>query len=556
MKAEVYHSHSEFRGTDRELDKLRSILTWETESFACDWVEGSFVLVQKNNDLYKGRRGIVLNSGYSLNAEVKKHEVDVTVKLEDGNTVMVKGNQIKPLNVEKAYQDKSWGVKSYRGTPRLLSSKIPMEIVDHNEKSPRIKIPVDILPSNDKFQQLDDWQAFAVSKALTKRGGMVIVPTGGGKTNLMIAILRYILDNDWVKNSQIVVVVPKTGLSDQFVERAYSLGFSEEEIGVLHGKKKQWECKIVVSTISLLSTGMRNNNKKIMNLIKSTECIVFDEAHHMSEGQDIDFIEAARNKKFLFGCTGTAWDEDNLLGTFQDTLVFGLLDGPAFETTYEHLVSIGRIAQIHYCMVPIDGKMLKFRGRFQKIHESFVQKNHHRTEKIQQAATFVQSLGKKMLVLVGTKKHAEIIMSQVTGVRQIGVFGAGKCWVWEDDEDGESLKLVQKPISYSQFSKDFDNGEYDMVVATTVMNEGFDLPECDLIVNAAGGKEAKSLMQKVGRGARSKKKGLNNGFVLDFYDKGHVYTFSHSKKRETIYKDKIKAIGLQEYQFWDLLKKS
>lgn len=83
--------------------------------------------------------------------------------------------------------------------------------------------------------------------------------------------------------------------------------------------------------------------------------------------------------------------------------------------------------------------------------------------------------------------------------------------------------------------EDFAEGKINVLIASTIVKEGVNLPFIDEIINVKGGKSSIDLLQICGRGLRLKE-GSDSIVIHDFYDVG-TYVQTHSQERIKIYKN-------------------
>lgn len=81
--------------------------------------------------------------------------------------------------------------------------------------------------------------------------------------------------------------------------------------------------------------------------------------------------------------------------------------------------------------------------------------------------------------------------------------------------------------------KAFKEGKIDVLVATGILDEGFDAPNVRFLILAGGGKAEHVQTQRIGRGRRAAK-GKTELICIDFADRGH-YLGAHSKARHAAY---------------------
>jgi superfamily II DNA or RNA helicase len=82
--------------------------------------------------------------------------------------------------------------------------------------------------------------------------------------------------------------------------------------------------------------------------------------------------------------------------------------------------------------------------------------------------------------------------------------------------------------------KDFNAGKVKVVIATSVFNEGVDVPNLGSCINAAGGKSEIGTLQKIGRGLR-KTKDKDIVSIVDFHDTCHPILENHFRLRHKMY---------------------
>ena len=82
--------------------------------------------------------------------------------------------------------------------------------------------------------------------------------------------------------------------------------------------------------------------------------------------------------------------------------------------------------------------------------------------------------------------------------------------------------------------KAFKAGRIDVLIASTILDEGFDHPALRFLVLAGGGKAEHRQVQRIGRGMRTAKD-KERLVVLDFLDHGK-YLGAHARGRAKAYR--------------------
>ena len=73
-----------------------------------------------------------------------------------------------------------------------------------------------------------------------------------------------------------------------------------------------------------------------------------------------------------------------------------------------------------------------------------------------------------------------------------------------------------------------------MLIGSTILDVGVDVPSVGMIVLAGGGKAEVATRQRIGRGLRRKKAGPNVAFIIDFADDHNMHLKSHYFERRAI----------------------
>jgi len=97
----------------------------------------------------------------------------------------------------------------------------------------------------------------------------------------------------------------------------------------------------------------------------------------------------------------------------------------------------------------------------------------------------------------------------------------------------------------------FEEGKLATILATTIFDEGEDVPGIDAIVLAEGVKVNTNAIQRIGRGMR-KKKGANDVWVIDFIPTCHSTLGRHGLIRcETYESEGFEVVPIYEWPACD-----
>ena len=97
---------------------------------------------------------------------------------------------------------------------------------------------------------------------------------------------------------------------------------------------------------------------------------------------------------------------------------------------------------------------------------------------------------------------------------------------------------------------DLKNGKIDVLISTSVLDEGVDVSNINAIIYARGGRSLRKQLQGIGRGLRKKEDGSKLR-VYDFIDDVNSQLLQHSLKRyETLKAEKftVKMLDINKYK--------
>ena len=157
-----------------------------------------------------------------------------------------------------------------------------------------------------------------------------------------------------------------------------------------------------------------------------------------------------------------------------------------------------------------------------------------RSEKIANISQVFESHGYKSLILCNTKNHAKVIANilyEHFNVTPLLSFGQGEFLVPRGNMEFSDYES-DEPIS------DFESGKVKILIGTTHLYEGVDIPNLDAVILASVGKSIRRVIQAVGRAVRISKTG-KYAYIVDFADIGDNILTKHSKLRLKTLKDEV-----------------
>jgi len=256
------------------------------------------------------------------------------------------------------------------------------------------------------------------------------------------------------------------------------------------------------------------------------DCVIADECHHVAS--ECNRRVFARCKRAIWGFTATPIRADGL----DITEVIGEV---VCEIDRDQLVDDGNLARgvVEWVQVPatadtsarIDDAYnnlirdwwtdeVKNRCLFQQAQKFGIFQNSMRNQIIVDKANELIKDGHSVIILVGSIEHGRWLALGVEGA-ELAYSGMGK----------KNRRSVLDA---------FKAGAVRCIVATQILEEGFDAPVASALINAAGGKSSRKSIQTTGRVLRP----FNNksyGLVIDFMDLTHGMLTAQSWQRRKTY---------------------
>lgn len=343
-----------------------------------------------------------------------------------------------------------------------------------------------------------DYQWQSVKTAIESRRGIIEVPTGGGKS-LIISLLAKAI------TGKVLVIVPTKRLLTQISTTLKET--LQEEIGIVGNG--QYEIQRV--TVAIYKSAALLSQEDL-----AVNCVIVDECHHVSADTYYKLLLKCP-AYYRIGLSADGLDHHNVKS----------------DKRYKRARIIGALGPIVYKHFQSD---LKERGILAAAKINWVQLNYANDPKVKNldytAAycahhCFNPLLHNKVVELCKKHKDSKILIF----IKHI--------------EHGQELhKLLpeatflfgEQPLSYindqiHQFND--DNSDVNIIIGSPVFNEGVDIPNVDIVINAAG--DVAATKQRIGRGLRQKRNKENKVIIYDFLLGSNRHIISHAKRRNSIY---------------------
>jgi superfamily II DNA or RNA helicase len=380
-----------------------------------------------------------------------------------------------------------------------VQKNVPIKVIGKEEKLPYSKPTM-------KTLTLRDEQVRLVNSALKKQRGVLVAPTGVGKTALGIAVISSFVGD---KDFKALWLCHTKDLMYQSAEVCKKeLGI---EPGIVGDNSSDLSKQITMAT----RQSFINHVEKYGHIY---DMVLVDEAHHISSyvGQYGSLLERIY-APIRIGLTATlpTQNKEAMLA------IEGLLGPVIDEVTMEEGQDKNLIAdiKIRIIKIPFSSDIKRLRNYADVYKFGVTNRPDQHIAIVQKAKEHVER-GDSVLIIVTKLDHGRMIASQ--------------CYM--NDLDAEFIQGADTAEDRDRVKRALDSKKLKCVIATTIWKEGVNIPELNVIINAAGGKSEIATIQAIGRGLRrtSTKKEI---IVYDCMDSSHKYLIEHYGHRMAIYSE-------------------
>jgi superfamily II DNA or RNA helicase len=363
---------------------------------------------------------------------------------------------------------------------------------------------------------------------LVRRGRMIArVATGGGKSRIArMSHARIGRRTLFVTTRQLLMYQMKEGFEDS----GYDVGvIGDGEWAPLTG-----EHTINVAMIQTLAMRLqepepydmsaealrqRRVREKTLEFLSSVDLLIAEEAHEAGGEGYFVVTSACKNAYYALALTATPFMRDGAEANMRLMARFGRI---GIDITEKMLIDRGVLATPYFKFAAQKDKPAKLykTSAYQRAIELGIVENETRNGMILDHCVDVAEYGLTTMILVARTKHGDIL------AKQLATFGLRVKFI-----KGESKADVRKKALAA-----LGTGELDVLIGSTILDVGVDVPSVGSIVLAGGGKAEVAMRQRIGRGLRAKKTGPNVCPVLDFKDELNKHLSTHAASRIDIIK--------------------
>ena len=252
-------------------------------------------------------------------------------------------------------------------------------------------------------------------------------------------------------------------------------------------------------------------------LLSKFECVIMEEAHEASGNSYYDIMRHCVNAHYRLALTATPFMKEDEEANMRLMACCGPV---GYRVTEKQLIDAGILAKPFFKYVTIKNrppKLYRHTG-WQAAYRLGVVECKERNELVVAEAVKAHRYGLSVMALVQHTAHGDLLKHMLTLAGLRVRFISGEC-------DHATRKAALQELA---------DKKIDVLIGTTILDVGVDVPATGMIILAGAGKAEVALRQRVGRGLRAKKSGPNVAFIVDFEDIYNDHLKVHFQQRHSI----------------------
>lgn len=393
--------------------------------------------------------------------------------------------------------------------------------------------------------ELRDDQIMTVMKCLYHKRGICQLPTGSGKTICIAAIIKYYyLMLGYYPPT--LIFEPTDYLVEDMVNRFNSYGIPATKY---KDHRKRVEGVTISHPLSLY------NDLKNDDLFDEVKIFIGDEFHHQSCNTWYTIYHSLDNVEVSLGFSASIIDNSKLpinslsSLSYEESVIIGCTGSIIINMPVSYYIEKGILATPVLFRMDNPANEWVYDDRNWNLLRSKRLESDARTKVLCDVCTLFNIINYKILIITSTKKYAEKLALEFRKYhiedKCVLSYGGG---VYLKIKDG---KIVSCDSDEDPKNK-FKDGEFSIMIGTTHLLEGADVPNLDVICLPEIGKKARRLIQGVGRSLRVTKHG-HYAYIIDFNDYMCGVLNYQSNLRMSMFKE---LLGVDQKNIFDKCKLS
>ena len=268
--------------------------------------------------------------------------------------------------------------------------------------------------------------------------------------------------------------------------------------------------------------------------------VVISNCHHIPSNTVSEVSRYCKDAYYRIGVSATPWRDagDDLL-----------IEATLAKRKLENSINASKLIELGY-LVPCTIYFVPMKKQFQnknyhKLYDQAIVNNEERNRAIIKIASQMKKTKDRItLILIQRIEHGEKLLDMLSKEFPIN---ANMITV-QDDRNGKMVSIRVKNIEFLSGQDDalrrkavlqaVKEKKIDILIGSTIADEGLDLPVLDCLILAGGGKSSTRAFQRIGRVLRLSE-GKDRAIVFDFEDATPTL-HRHFKIRKKLYETEPK----------------
>jgi len=391
-------------------------------------------------------------------------------------------------------------------------------------------LPEFIVDENTNFMLLYDWQRRAIEFFNKNNTCIFEVTTGAGKTFFAIEIIKRLFKED--EDLKVLIVVPKNIiLEDTWFKQLYEFGFTMADVGVYYGFTKEYGRKITI-------TNMQNLEKVALEMF---DMAIFDEIHNYGTKRLLPFLKYPF--KYKIGLSATVERGDKMHWE-----IIKIFNYKVFKYTPQEALRDDILNPFNFVNIAVEmddenyerydiltqeiNTLLRMGGGYKKIMASGTGLKNKLLKKMTERKELVNNYSRKFdVVKLICEEHKQ---DKIIIFNEFNEQTSRSYWYLLDI--GVKACVVHSTMPKKKREENligFKNDRYQVMLATKVLDEGYNLPKLDVAIIAAGNSTSRQTIQRMGRVLRKKNK---ESMLYQVYVKNTIEE-NYSEERAKLFKE-------------------
>lgn len=386
----------------------------------------------------------------------------------------------------------------------------------------------------DEVVLYPEYQVPAVIKSIYWQRGVVMIPTGGGKTETAAAIAKLLEERDGIGT---LMVVPGINSMHQTWRRWQRRGI--ESVGRLGGGVQYGGETHLIAVADSLRQRIAGGDRAIKRYLERTcGCVLFMEAQHLPADTWMD-IGTKLDLPYRIALSATPYIDEDGPGDIRDMQLIGMTGETLVEIPDSLVMDLGRMSTPIVHMVRMRGPWMAGERNWHQLNRHGIVGNPARNKAIVRMARRLAAADHRVLVLSKEIPHGQKLSASISKrVDNTFMFqGQSRFTTYRD---GSIYRAEKKPIYEVADELEEIEGGYALTGSPAV-DEDADLPDANVLINGSGGRAMGRLAQRSGRVLRAKPERDNIAHLIDFYDDCAFVLRAHSNRRKEIYEARYGA---------------